>query len=255
LQQRPRPIAPGLSRRPCAAAYGPGPSVFTIRARKTDTDRASVSQAVALRGDPAASANQCRSGPVGAVTVAHPGPTQASFRRLQDLLPSPARNGRRPLAPIVPPKGHGGDGTPKRGGRRPRPDAGEETEDARRFVGGGRGAGSAPSAEDQGRLQRRFRQLSTAGRSRPRDRSRGHVVRLVMRRPLEPPSLLPLAAQALTLLGRKLPEAPPLLSEPLPFLGREVPELPEAFPECLAPLRRQLAPASGAFPEAFLFLR
>ena len=42
VQQRPRP-APGLSRRPCAAAYGPGPSVFTIRARKAGTDRASVS--------------------------------------------------------------------------------------------------------------------------------------------------------------------------------------------------------------------
>ena len=52
LQQRPRPLAPGLSRRPCSAAYGPGPAVFTIRARKAGTDRASVSQAVARRGTP-----------------------------------------------------------------------------------------------------------------------------------------------------------------------------------------------------------
>jgi hypothetical protein len=51
-QQHPRPLAPGLSRRPCAAAYGPGPSVFTIRARRAGTHRASVSQAVARRGTP-----------------------------------------------------------------------------------------------------------------------------------------------------------------------------------------------------------
>jgi len=51
-QQHPRPLAPGLSRRPCSAAYGPGPSVFTIRAKKMSTDRASVSQAVACRGTP-----------------------------------------------------------------------------------------------------------------------------------------------------------------------------------------------------------
>ena len=52
LQQRPRPLAPGLSRRPSSAAYGPGPSVFTIRAKNSSTDRASVSQAVACRGTP-----------------------------------------------------------------------------------------------------------------------------------------------------------------------------------------------------------
>ena len=34
FRQRPRPLAPGLSRRPCAAAHGPGPSVFTIRAKE-----------------------------------------------------------------------------------------------------------------------------------------------------------------------------------------------------------------------------
>src|SRR3990172_2745654 len=126
----------------------------------------------------------------------------------------------------------------EKGGRRPRPGAGGETEDTRRFVGRRRGAGSALSAaKDQGRRQRRFRQLSTAGRSRPRDRSRGHVVRSSPLRPLEPPSLLPLAAQTLALLGR------------------EVPELLEAFPECLAPFGWQLAPAPEASPEAFLFLR
>ena len=58
--QRPRPLAPRLSRRPSATAYGLGPSVFTIRARKAATDRASVSQAVARRGYPAASANVAR---------------------------------------------------------------------------------------------------------------------------------------------------------------------------------------------------
>ncbi len=52
LQQHLQPLAPGLSRRPCSAAYGLGPSVFTIRARKAGTDRASVSQAVARRGTP-----------------------------------------------------------------------------------------------------------------------------------------------------------------------------------------------------------
>jgi hypothetical protein len=51
-QQHPRPLAPGLSRRPCSAAYGLGPSMFTIRATKAGTGRASVSQAVARRGTP-----------------------------------------------------------------------------------------------------------------------------------------------------------------------------------------------------------
>ena len=51
-EQHPRPLAPGLSRRPYSAAYGLGPSVFTIRATKSGTDRASVSQAVACRGTP-----------------------------------------------------------------------------------------------------------------------------------------------------------------------------------------------------------
>ena len=45
-------LAPGLPRRPCAAAYGLGPSVFTLRAEPRSTDRASVSQAVARRGSP-----------------------------------------------------------------------------------------------------------------------------------------------------------------------------------------------------------
>jgi len=52
LHQRPRSLAPGLLRRPYAAAYGPGPSVFTIRARKVGTDGASASQAVTRRGTP-----------------------------------------------------------------------------------------------------------------------------------------------------------------------------------------------------------
>ena len=51
-QQHLRPLAPGLPRRPWAAAYGLGPSVFTIRARRSGTDRASVSQAAVLRGAP-----------------------------------------------------------------------------------------------------------------------------------------------------------------------------------------------------------
>jgi len=45
-------LAPGLSRRPCAAAHSLGPSVFTLRAEPRSTDRASVSQAVASRGAP-----------------------------------------------------------------------------------------------------------------------------------------------------------------------------------------------------------
>ena len=51
-QQHLWPLAPGLPRRPWAAAYGLGPSVFTIPAKKPGTDRASVSQAVACRGAP-----------------------------------------------------------------------------------------------------------------------------------------------------------------------------------------------------------
>jgi len=51
-EQHLRPLAPGLPRRPCVAAYGLGPSVFTIPATKPGTDRASVSQAVACRGTP-----------------------------------------------------------------------------------------------------------------------------------------------------------------------------------------------------------
>ncbi len=46
------PLAPRLSQRPSSAAYGLGPSVFTIPANRTATDRASVSQAVACRGAP-----------------------------------------------------------------------------------------------------------------------------------------------------------------------------------------------------------
>jgi len=45
-----RSLAPGLPRRPCLAAYGLGPSVFTLRAERRGTDRASVSQPVACRG-------------------------------------------------------------------------------------------------------------------------------------------------------------------------------------------------------------
>src|SRR3972149_3362325 len=70
LDQHPWPLAPGLSRRPCSAAYGLGPSVFTIRARESATDRASVSQAVARRGTPplppmslGACRRCCRGGP------------------------------------------------------------------------------------------------------------------------------------------------------------------------------------------------
>jgi len=62
-EQHLRPLAPGLPRRPWAAAYGLGPSVFTIRARRSGTDRASVSQAVACRGAPplpAMSLGTCR---------------------------------------------------------------------------------------------------------------------------------------------------------------------------------------------------
>ena len=62
-EQHLRPLAPGLPRRPCSAACGPGPSVFTIRARRSGTDRASVSQAVACRGAPplpAMSLGTCR---------------------------------------------------------------------------------------------------------------------------------------------------------------------------------------------------
>ena len=58
-----RPLPLGLPRRPRAAAYGLGPSVFTIRATKTGTDHASVSQAVACRGAPplpASSLGPCR---------------------------------------------------------------------------------------------------------------------------------------------------------------------------------------------------
>jgi len=47
-----RLLAPDLPRRPWSAAYGLGPSVFTIRAERWGTDRASVSQPVACRGAP-----------------------------------------------------------------------------------------------------------------------------------------------------------------------------------------------------------
>ena len=52
LDQPLRPLAPRLPRRPWSAAYGPGPSVFTLRAIYRSTDRASVSQAAARRGAP-----------------------------------------------------------------------------------------------------------------------------------------------------------------------------------------------------------
>ncbi len=52
VDQHFRPLSPGLSRRPCSAAYALGPSVFTTRAKNVSTDRASVSQAVASRGAP-----------------------------------------------------------------------------------------------------------------------------------------------------------------------------------------------------------
>jgi hypothetical protein len=67
LQQHPWPLAPRLPRRPCAVAYGLGPSVFTLRATKRGTERASVSQPAACRGTPPLPA--CRSGPAGAVFV------------------------------------------------------------------------------------------------------------------------------------------------------------------------------------------
>ena len=51
-------------------------------------DRASVSQAVASRGDPAASANVARD-LEGLSPWRDPGRTQTSFRLPQDLLPSP----------------------------------------------------------------------------------------------------------------------------------------------------------------------
>jgi len=57
-------LAPGLSRRPCAAAHNLGPSVFTLRAEPRRTDRASVSQAVASRGGLAAPGNVARDLPV-----------------------------------------------------------------------------------------------------------------------------------------------------------------------------------------------
>jgi len=88
-QQPPRPLAPGLSRRRSSAAYGPGPSVFTIRARNAGTDRASVSQTAARRGDPAASANAARD-LQALLPWRDPGPTQVSFRLPQNLLPSAA---------------------------------------------------------------------------------------------------------------------------------------------------------------------
>ena len=59
------PLAPGLPRRPRSAAYGLGPSVFTLRAKRTGTDRASVSHAAACRGAPplpAMSLGTCRCG-------------------------------------------------------------------------------------------------------------------------------------------------------------------------------------------------
>jgi len=46
-QQHPRPLAPGLSRRPCSAAHGPGPSVFPLRAKKADTARGKASASLA----------------------------------------------------------------------------------------------------------------------------------------------------------------------------------------------------------------
>ena len=62
-EQHLRPLAPGLPRRPWSAAYGPGPSVFTLRGEHRSTDHASVSQAVARRGAPplpAMSLGTCR---------------------------------------------------------------------------------------------------------------------------------------------------------------------------------------------------
>ncbi len=62
-EQHLRPLAPGLPRRPYSAAYGLGPSMFTIPAIRKATDRASVSQAVACRGSPplpAMSLGTCR---------------------------------------------------------------------------------------------------------------------------------------------------------------------------------------------------
>ena len=63
LDQHLWPLSPGLPRRPWSAAHGLGPSVFTIHAKKTRTNRASVSQTVASRGAPplpARSLGPCR---------------------------------------------------------------------------------------------------------------------------------------------------------------------------------------------------
>ncbi len=85
LEQHLRPLAPGLSRRPCSAAYALGPSVFTIRAINMGTDRASVSQAVASRGAP----------PLPAISLAA---CRCCRLGRKDLLPSPVHVSRHPLA-------------------------------------------------------------------------------------------------------------------------------------------------------------
>ena len=59
-KQHLRPLAPGLSRRPCSAAYGPGPSVFTIRAKKVGHGSRLGFPGRRLPRDPTASANVAR---------------------------------------------------------------------------------------------------------------------------------------------------------------------------------------------------
>ncbi len=58
--QRPRPLAPRLSRRPSATAYGLGPSVFTIRAKEVGHGSCLGFPGRRSPGDPAASANVAR---------------------------------------------------------------------------------------------------------------------------------------------------------------------------------------------------
>ncbi len=96
-----RSLARGLPRRPCSAAYSLGPSVFTLRAERRSTDRASVSQAAARRGAPPLPA--CRSGPSRAARGLWRGGVEVGCRDLRGAANGwrqagrpTARSGRAP---------------------------------------------------------------------------------------------------------------------------------------------------------------
>jgi len=103
--QHPRPLAPGLPRRPCAAAYGLGPSVFTMRAKEVGHGSRLGFPGRRPPGDPAAFANVARD-----LQVLRNKASPVSSGGRGELGLDPAEPGLRP-AGVPPPERSAGGGT------------------------------------------------------------------------------------------------------------------------------------------------